>query len=258
VFWEALAYEWFGAVSAIQGKMNAATQEWDRAFDLTADQGLAGQYLLRSSRRAMVEATMLGDAVRGRRILHDALARFPVDSMSALNRPYGHLAMAHATLGEVSEARTLLAEYAANADADHARDAERWGVGAEGLIAFSEGRMAEALELLTRFDDGSGCQTCAYPWMARALEAMGQTDSAMALMETFVETPSSSIWYDASHLGYGYRRLGEYHEAQGNTQIAIRYFNDFVDLLRDSDPEFQPMVDEAKAALMRLGGDVAN
>ncbi len=126
------------------------------------------------------------------------------------------------------------------------------------MVDFTEGRMDDAIENLWRFDDGNECQTCAYAWIARALEANGQTDSAMALMETFVEDPSYEIWYDAAHLGYGYRRLGEYHEEQGNKEKAITYFSRFVNLLRDADAEFQPMVEQAKEALVRLGGDVRN
>jgi hypothetical protein len=34
----------------------------------------------------------------------------------------------------------------------------------------------------------------------------------------------------------------------------VRLYRAFVELWRDADPELQPMVDEARAALQRLGG----
>ncbi len=48
------------------------------------------------------------------------------------------------------------------------------------------------------------------------------------------------------------RRLGELHEHQGERQTAIGYYNRFVELWKDADPELQPVVREVRARLASL------
>ncbi len=48
------------------------------------------------------------------------------------------------------------------------------------------------------------------------------------------------------------RRLGELYEHQGERQKAIGYYDRFVELWKDADPELQPVVREVRARLARL------
>jgi hypothetical protein len=48
--------------------------------------------------------------------------------------------------------------------------------------------------------------------------------------------------------------LGQIAEQQGDTATAIRAHRNFVALWRDADPEVQPRVAAARAALARLEG----
>lgn len=252
VFWEATAHEWMATLSAMRGQMGEARRQWREAMDVTAARGLRGQYLFRSARRAIIESLIEGDPTVGRRVLDDAVRRFPLASLSPLDRPYAHLALARASVGDLERARTLLAEYEQTADADHSEQTEVWKHAARGVAALAEQRVGDAIEQFWLFDEGIGCSTCSYAWLARAYDQAGRTDSAAVLMEQFVNTPSSAVWYDAAHLAHGYQRLARHYEERGNAEKAAEYYSRFIDLWQFADPEFQPAVTQAKEALRRL------
>jgi tetratricopeptide (TPR) repeat protein len=251
-YWESTAAEWLATLSAMQGKLSKARQGWARAYELEVQRDLAGQYLFRASRRAVIEALVEGDPAAGLRILEEATTRYPPESLSPLDRPYGHLALAYAVAGNVERARNLIAEYDQTPEADHAEDAEMWRDGALGTIALVERRYDDAVDAFWQFDQENECQTCSYAWLARTLDEAGQSDSAMVLMEEFVNFPSAEIWYDAAHLAHGYRRLGEYFEASGDIDKAIDYYSRFVDLWKDADAQFQPELERVESAISRL------
>jgi hypothetical protein len=73
------------------------------------------------------------------------------------------------------------------------------------------------------------------------------------MYETFVETPSSSIWCDAAHLAYSYKRLGEPYEQEGNPAAASVFLRRFAELWADADAEFDSEVEAARQAAERLG-----
>jgi eukaryotic-like serine/threonine-protein kinase len=177
--------------------------------------------------------------------------------MPTLDRPYSHLAFAYAASGRPEQAKVLLAEYEATPDADHAENAERWADGARGVIALDEGRNEDAVVAFRQFDDGNACATCAYPWLARAYDRLGEEDSVRVMYERFVDLPSADLWYDGGHVALGYERLGEIYERRGETDKAIEYYGRFIDLWDDADPELQPWVDAARGALVRLTAELA-
>ena len=79
-------------------------------------------------------------------------------------------------------------------------------------------------------------------------------DSAIAAFEHFVTAPSvQRVIADAWHLPWILRRLGELHEARGDREAAAKYYQKFVTLWKDADPELQPVVDDVRRRLSRLG-----
>jgi serine/threonine-protein kinase len=255
VFWEAIAYEWLATLAAMRGQLELARRQWSRAFTLTAERNLPGPFLTRAARRAIAETLLTGDREAGRRALDEALARYPLGSLEPLDRPYGHLAMAYATVARPETARRLLAEYDAAADADHGREAQAWAHGARGVIALAEERYGDATHALRRFDEQSDCATCALAWLAQAYDRAAQGDSARILLERLVETPSAAVWYDAGHLARGYRRLGELYEQRGEPDRAAEYYGRLVELWAQADPALQPQVGEVRAALTRIAAE---
>ena len=255
VYWEGIAYEWWGHLDALRGQINSARRRWVDAFRLTEARGLEGTYLARSARRSMVERLLLDDPAQGRRLLDDALARYPLESLKPLDRPYGLLAMAYGAAGDLDRARSLVAEFDRTPDADHSRGAESWTNGARGVIALTEGRGDDAIAAFREFDDDNDCATCGAPWLARAFELGGEADSVVASYTRFVDEPSSDLWYDDSHMAQAYQRLGEIWEGRGDRQKAVEYYGRLLNLMKDSDPVFRPRVDAARQAIARLTGE---
>ncbi len=255
VFWEATAYEWMGALDAMRGRMASAERAWARALTLTGERGLGGVFLARAARSAVTERLLRDDPARARRMLDDALARYPLERLLPLDRAYTALAAAYAAADDPRRARSLLAEYDAAPDADHGRDMERTRDGAAGLVALADGRLEDAIVAFRRYDDGNACETCATAWLARVYDRMGNTDSARVLYERLVTTPSDAVFEDAGHLGYGYLRLGELYEQQGDRRRAAENYGRLVSLWDRADPEMQAWVRQAHAALARLAGD---
>jgi tetratricopeptide (TPR) repeat protein/tRNA A-37 threonylcarbamoyl transferase component Bud32 len=252
VFWEAIAFEWWGHLDALQGHLESARDRWDHAFELSMDRGVRGTYLLRMSRRAVVERLLLDDPASAQRLLDDALALFPLEELAPLDRPYPNLAFAYAACGNPEKARELLAEFEATPEADHAEAAELWAEGARGVIALDEDRPEDALAAFRRFDYGNSCATCAYPWLARAYDRLGQEDSVRVNYERFVDLPSDALWYDGGHLAFAYLRLGEIYEGRGEAEVAADYYRQFLSLWEDADPVFQQWIEQARSALDRL------
>ncbi|MBT8397545.1 MAG: protein kinase [Gemmatimonadetes bacterium] len=248
VFWEAIAYEWWGHLDALQGQMASARNRWERAFQISTDRGIRGTYLLRMARRVVAERLLLDDPEHASGLLDDALTLHPLEELAPLDRPYTHLAFAYAASGKPSKARDLLAEYEENPEADHAEEAEQWADGARGVIALAEDRPEEALDAFRRFDDGNACATCAYPWLARTFDSMGQQDSVQVMYERFTDLPSADLWYDAGHLAYAYLRLAEIHQGRGEAPEAIQYYTRFLDLWEDADSDFAPWIEAARTA----------
>lgn len=255
VFWEAIAYEWWGHLDALQGELASARRRWQRAFEISSERGVYGAYLLRMARRAIVERLLLDDPERAQGLLDEALALHPLNDLAPLDRPYAHLAFAYAASGRPDQARSLLAEYDATPEADHAENAEKWAEGARGIIALAEGRPEEALAEFQRFDDGNSCATCAYPWLARAYDRLGEEDSVRVMYERLIDLPSASLWYDGGHVAQGYVRLGEIHEARGEVEQALEYYSQFLSLWENADAELQPWVEEVQARVASLTGE---
>jgi len=252
VFWEAIAYEWWGHLEALRGRMESARARWGQAFEISMNRGVRGTYLLRMARQAVVERLLLDDPARARRLLDDALGLHPLEELVPLDRPYPYLAFAYAVADEPELARSLLAEYDATPGADHAEEAEQWAAGARGVVALGEDRLDEALAEFREFDEGNNCATCAYPWLAETYSRLGEADSVLVNYERFVDLPSADLWYDAGHLAGAYFRLGEIYEERGDRSRAMQYYDQFLALWEDADPRFDPWKGRARAAMDRL------
>jgi tetratricopeptide (TPR) repeat protein len=71
--------------------------------------------------------------------------------------------------------------------------------------------------------------------------------------EALVWYQSIHYWPEAVLAGPSHLRQGEIFERLGRREQAIEQYRRFVDLWRDCDPEFRPMVKSAEFALQRLG-----
>jgi eukaryotic-like serine/threonine-protein kinase len=137
-----------------------------------------------------------------------------------------------------------------------------------GEIALAENKSAEAIVEFRRADvlpDGpaTACPICLPVNLARAFDAAHQSDSAIVMYEKYISTPYLERLdpplfvqfvdpVDPIFLAGVHHRLGELHEAKGDTAKAVEHYGAFVELWKNADPELQPRVAEARRRLQAL------
>jgi tetratricopeptide (TPR) repeat protein len=86
-----------------------------------------------------------------------------------------------------------------------------------------------------------------------AFDALGQKDSARTYYERYANAhiPGDRL-ADADALPRAYLRLGELYEERSDWKAAMKWYDAFVTLWKDADPELQPKVSEVRARLDRL------
>ncbi len=124
-----------------------------------------------------------------------------------------------------------------------------------GLVAVAEGRSADAREAFRRFDRGTVCWPCARAMAPHAFDSGGDPDSALTYYEQYAEFPLRLLSCDYLDLPAAYQRLGELHEARDNTEKAVEYYNRFVELWENAEPELQPVVEDVRGRIARLVGE---
>ena len=167
----------------------------------------------------------------------------------------------YAFAGDTARARAMLArEEAEQRDSIRQRQMEPALHRLRGEVLLAEGKPLEAIPELRASEmtvDGpvSACTICISASLGRAFDRANMPDSAIVWYEHYLETPYPSrlnFDLDISTVPDLTRRLGELYEARGDRGRAIQYYQRFVELWRDADPELQPQVAEIRQRLARL------
>jgi len=184
------------------------------------------------------------------------LARYPIDAMDPLDRPYEGLAFLQSLLGRNQEARVLL-------DAQARLLPEPWlrnnalRHAALGLLALAEDdpeRAVGHLQDASRFRGRAAlCHQCYTYELALALRAADNLETAARLLGASLDHAGVSQLFD----GFGsralqWRLLGDVNESLGRTDEAIAAYERFVELWADADPELKPQVEEIRGRIDRL------
>src|SRR6266542_199726 len=255
--WQAAAAGTLAALSLVRGKLTMAEGQFRREMAANEQRGVPGKYLEGAIGLAVIDAHYRDAPEAGRREVEAALRRHPLATIPAADRPYVGLAWLYAHLGRPDRARQLLAEYEA-AVPEAVRRSQPFRHGAAAEIAFAEGRVQDAIQGYRAWYDEDSCAVCGLFLLARAYERAGERDSALAVYERAVTTPGyTRAFAEASTLGPTYRRLGELYEERDDKTRARDYYNRFVDLWKDADPELQAQVRDVKQRLARLSAEGA-
>ena len=185
-----------------------------------------------------------------------------VQAASAERRslPRLSIALAYAGAHAPDKAREFLSAY----DQD-VRDTARLRIDGPshrltaGHIALAEKQFGVAISLIASADtlyDGApiDCESCILPELARAYDAArpgGRRHSDVrAVRGRHVRL--SLRQHRSAYLGPSLERLGQLYEQKGNAAKAAEYYQQFVDLWKNAEPELQPRVAEAKRRLAKL------
>jgi tetratricopeptide (TPR) repeat protein len=79
---------------------------------------------------------------------------------------------------------------------------------------------------------------------AELLHELGRDDEAIPWYRVFA--------YDLLYTAPAHLRLAQIYARRGERQKAIEHYSHFIKLWKDCDPELQPMVQQARDALVRL------
>jgi tetratricopeptide (TPR) repeat protein/TolB-like protein len=225
---------------------------------------LRDQMLARGDLPAALEVAAAGGRLRflagdlaGMSEVDALLARYRVDSLDVLSRPYLPLVLAYATAGRPRDARSMLAAYERESPPEF-QGPDRWmRHRARGAVYHAEGSPTRALAELRRaarvpaarvglFDDRFS-RPDGHPELARAYDALGVSDSAIVVYERYLASRAlDRTTVDAFELGSVLERLGALYEHRGNRVRAAAHYRRFAALWHDADPALQPRVEAAR------------
>jgi tetratricopeptide (TPR) repeat protein len=256
----AMAAFYLRELAFVGGRGQEGLRLAENAFAIDEARGNPTPILTRPLDSAFAEIHHMAQPARAVQRLDAARARPEVRSLRVDDRRYFDIAITYAQAGRPDRARAVLAEYQAAAAADTAyrRRTTPYHHQVLGEIALAERRPADAireLRLADRLPDGPRdvCVSCTLEPLARAFDAAGMADSAVATYERYVRTPSSFVWPDTHGLARAHRRLGELYDSRGNVARARQNYAKFVDLWKNADPVLQPAVARARERLAALG-----
>jgi len=123
-------------------------------------------------------------------------------------------------------------------------------------IMVADGRAAEAAELFKAVRrDRLQCTLCELADIGHAYDIAGEADSALSYFTQYLETEGDRLGDDEDWLAAILRRSGEMHEARGEDEEAVEYYNRFVELWENADPLLQTQVSDVRARIARLVGE---
>jgi len=204
---------------------------------------------------ALVEGVLRGNTGAARALLDQARAGIPWDSIPQNDpRPYGDLAAAYAVTRNPDRADELLTLEARRIPPEMLRlDGMR--AYAQASLTESRGNYRDALTAFRRARITLRCQLCTWFDEGRMFEKLNEPDSAIARYEAFVNGKVEDADFREFFLAAALRRLGEMHESKGDRAKALEYYGRFVDLWKDADPEFQPLVSDIRKQMATLAGE---
>jgi tetratricopeptide (TPR) repeat protein len=255
--WQASASFSLFAVNAMQGKLAGASRYLRRNMEVQAQRDVPANYLFAAARMAEIDVRIREAPLEGLSKVEAALERFPLVDLPPSDRPYSSLIRLYAEAGRLDDARRLASEYEAEVS-EALRRGDLGLSGAEGSIAFAEGRYQDAIARFRAWHEaGDGfCQYCSLYGLGRAFELAGHSDSALSAYEQAVSADQLFGMYQAPYdPAPTYKRLGELYEERGNREKAVEYYNEFVDLWAGADAELQPLVEDVRGRIARLIGE---
>ncbi|NIN70763.1 MAG: tetratricopeptide repeat protein, partial [Gemmatimonadetes bacterium] len=241
-------------LAEVRGRLREAERHIQEAMAAAEAQGDVAVYVASAVRVAFHDLWFRGQSEAAVQRVEAVLARYPLETMTPAERPYGLLATFYALADRPARARAYLEEYDAAVEGGTILvNPQEGGDAAKGILALAEGRVDDAISELRAIDVGS-CTICVLPMLGQAYDQAGVTDSVVAVYERYVTTPwltrlDVGDWFALAAI---YERLGGLYELSGDTEKAALYYGRFVELWEDADPDLQPRVEAARRALERL------
>jgi tetratricopeptide (TPR) repeat protein len=226
----------------IRGRLGEAEHDSRNVLALSDKLGSSARHMASTLRLGYLELRFRNAPDEAVRIVDQGLAKVATDSLDDDAALYDELARFFAAAGRPARARELVvrSERSRLGRLRGLTEERRWSL---GMIAVSEGRLHDALPLLQQAANALECPICSLPDLARAYDANGQSDSAIAVYERYLSTPwEFRFETDAFELGWALDRMGELYQERGNTTEAVGANRHLLALWQGADPDLGPVI----------------
>ncbi len=247
------------AIEELHGRLGDYRRDIAAARTIEHGLGVFAPAINDSLQSAYFDAWTRGRPAVAARKVDSALAATPLRAMPVAARPYGDVAIIYAIAGRPDEARAVLAQYDADVrDTTLRRAYEPNRLHALGMVQIADRRPLDAVRTFyasDSFPDGpvNDCAACVDAEIGLAFDRANVPDSAIAHYERYLNTPYAyRLFNDAEQVALIYRRLGELYQTKGDRGGAARYYEKFVNLWKNADPDLQPQVADVKRRLSDL------
>ena len=246
--------------SLLRGKLNDLQRYGKEAQAIAVTLGGTRPLPIMDSLNAsFIDLMFHDDTTRATRRVDAMLATTDLSAIPFDQRPDLGIAAFYANAAEPQRARSVLAQYESQIpDSTRGRLAVSDINEIRGVIALSEGRHQEAIQLLWKADttydgpDGS-CGICVLDDIGWAWERAGVADSAIFYWEKYLGTPYfGRQGFEGFTRPLIVKRLGELYDAKGDAPNAAKRYREFISLWERADPKLQPKVAEVRRKLSRL------
>jgi tetratricopeptide (TPR) repeat protein len=245
-----------GRQDATEGRLADFHRRFAEANELRAAAGNSRAVFLNQLELAQFDAIVLDNMERAQGRLDEAIEAVDFSDTPPIDRPYMNLAYTLAAVGRAEAAKTALADWEAATPEGLRPPGAAVVLTVRGMIDLAEGRTQSGLQLLRESLRALPGHPAYEGELALAYDRIGIPDSAKVAHHRYLEAANwGRRTFDPLYLARAYERLGQLHEERGEAEEAIKYHSLFVELWAEADPELQPRVEAARAALARLQGE---
>jgi serine/threonine-protein kinase len=249
--WRVMARERLASLALLRGHLAEAEDQLSEAMATAENVKDTAGYLDVAIQRATIDIDVRGRYGHGHRQIERALSKYPMRSLAPRDRPYLMLAYAYAKSLQPARARDMVTEYLNTVAPPLRVDREVFYHTVLGEIALAERKPALAL---AEFRASQRCPTCGIAGVARAYEASGMVDSAVATYERYLATHElDRFTEDADELARAYRRLGDLYFRRGDRAKARDHYTRLLELWKSCDADLRPELVEVRRRLVKLG-----
>ena len=251
--WQARSHHQRAHVFRIRGQLLKADLEEQAEAEINHQSAGPTQAFLPVVDIARNDVKLRGKPEAGIKRLDSALAKYSMNEVDVLDRPYLILSDVYVEAGQLAKAERLVAEYEKGVP-ENIKNADFQRLYSRAMLELGKGRYAEALTGFREFRKKTGGEIVGLYEIALTFDKMGQTDSAVATYEASASPNQTGPSGRQYNLALTYRRLGELYEGK-NKDKALEYYGKFIALWKDADPDLQPKVLEVKQRMAALAGE---
>jgi tetratricopeptide (TPR) repeat protein len=249
---------WYGlsGLQLLRGQVRASIRSLEQARRIDSIRGAPVPRTQDSIYLSYIDLMILQNRERAIQRFERAIATIPEEQRATFQ-----ITNFYAVSGQPEKARAIFARDEAQVrDSIARRLAEPQLHRQRGEVLLAEGKPLEAIAEFRASEmtvDGpiGNCLICLSVPLGRAFDRANMPDSTIYWFEHYLATPAMNrlnLDLDVSSVPNISRRLGELYEARGDRAKAAAYYQKFVDLWKNADPELQPQVAEIRQRLARL------